>query len=158
MAWIVGKALGRRVRLVPMPLSMFLRAARLEGLPIALLAQIKHYVVDHAEGAFEHGSPNDHVLEVTGRAPETFESVARRHAARIDRGFGAALKVFARFLIVPMVPPPPVERYLRGLHMPETAQPVSATRSSVWQREHGGEVASARAVSPVPQALRAVGE
>jgi NAD(P)H dehydrogenase (quinone) len=89
-----------------MPFWMFLRAARLEGFPIALLAMLKHYAADHSEGAFGLGAPTGHVLEVTGRPPESFEDIARRHVAGIERGFFPALKQVARFMTVPMVPPP----------------------------------------------------
>jgi NAD(P)H dehydrogenase (quinone) len=136
-ASVIGKVIGRSVRLVPMPFGLFLRAARLDGLPITLLAMLRHYAADHAEGAFELGAPNDHVRTVTGRAAESFERVTQRHVAQLRRGWGATWKQLAKFLLVPLVPPPPVERYVRGLHLPQPALPKSAAGSDVWRREHG---------------------
>lgn len=136
MAAIASRVLGRRVRLAPMPLALFLRAARLDGIPLPLLAMIRHYRQDAIEGAFALRAPTEDVREVTGRAPESFESVTRRHAARIPRGIAPSLGQFAKFMMVPMVPPPPVARYLAGLRMPAPSVPVSAAKSPVWRREH----------------------
>lgn len=138
MAVIIGKVLGRRVRLAPMPFPLFLRAARLDSFPTALLAVLQHYAADHAEGAFETGAPNDVVERVAGRPAESFDSVTARHAATLRRGFGPTLRQFARFMAVPLVPPPPIRRYLAGLHMPAPPAPVSAMQSAEWRAGHGG--------------------
>ena len=147
MAAAIGRALSRRVRLAPMPMPLFLRAARLQGMPIALLSVLRSYAVDEREGAFELGAPTDHVREVTGREPETFETVARRRAAGLRRGFGPTLMQLGRFMAVPAVPPPPITRYIRGLHMPAPAHPVSATHSPIWRAEHTVEPRALNAVS-----------
>lgn len=153
LAAILSRVLGRRVLLARMPFALFIRAARLDGLPLPLLAMIRHYRQDAIEGAFSLGAPSDDVREVTGRAPETFESVARRHAATISRGLGPTLRQFAKFMMVPMVPPPPTGRYLKGLRMPAPAKPVSAVNSPVWRREHRVDEAGPAAARP----LQAVG-
>jgi hypothetical protein len=44
-----------------------------------------------------------------------------------------------------MVPPPPIARYTRGLHMPVPTEPVSAIRSPVWRAEHQAEPLAASA-------------
>jgi NAD(P)H dehydrogenase (quinone) len=157
MAASLGKALGRHVRLVPMPLALFLRAARLDGVPISVLAMLRHYARDHSEGAFEVSAPTDHVREVGGRAPETFEATARRLAATLPRGVGPTLKQFARFMLVPLVPAPPVQRYVQGLHLPAPAKPMSAMQSSVWQQEHGVRTTADPQNAAAPAVLRSTG-
>jgi NAD(P)H dehydrogenase (quinone) len=145
MAAIIGKVLGRRVRLAPMPFALFLRAARLDGLPMALLAMLRHYADDHGDGAFELGAPTDVVERVAGRPAESFESVTSRHAATLPRGFGPTLRQFARFMAVPLVPAPPVRQYLAGLRMPAPPEPLGAARSAIWRRDH-------RIDAPLPRA------
>jgi NAD(P)H dehydrogenase (quinone) len=150
----LARVLGRSVRLLPMPLPLFLRAGRLDGLSMTMLAMVRHYARDHAEGAFELGAPTDHVREVGGRDAEPFEAVARRHAAALPRGLGPTLRQLGRFMLVPMVPAPPVRRYLRNLHMPVPTDAVSAVQSAVWRQEHGlGATAGARSTS-TPAARR----
>ena len=46
---------------------------------LAGFAHIRYYAEDLGGGAFATGGPTDHVREVSGRAPEDFESIARRY-------------------------------------------------------------------------------
>jgi NAD(P)H dehydrogenase (quinone) len=154
-ASVIGKVLGRRVRLALMPIGLFLRAARLDGLPVTLLAMIRHYAADHAEGAFELGAPTDHVRELTGRAPESFERVTQRHVAHLKRGWGPTVKQLAQFLAVPLVPAPAVDRFVRHLRQPRPASPQSAASSEIWRCEHGVGGAAGRDLSAVEAASRA---
>jgi hypothetical protein len=139
MAGILGRVFDRRVRLVPTPLRIFLKGAHLDGHPLVLLAAMAHYVEEHRRGAFSVGAPNDDVQRVTGRAPESFETVARRHAARPENRRSAArtLIEFTRFMATPFARMPDLERYMRGLHAGAPAKPQYTDESSVWQREHG---------------------
>lgn len=151
MASILSRAFNRRVRLVPTPLGIFLKGAYTDGHPLVLLATMAHYVEEHRRGTFGLGTPNDDVLRVTGRTPETFEVVARRHAAlpANRRSTARTLREFARFMATPLVPMPNLQRYMRGLHAGEPAQPQYTDESPVWQREHGQvRIAS---LSPQPQ-------
>ena len=52
------------------------------GLPIEVLSNVRYYIDDHKRGAFELGAPTTDVLDVTGRSPENFETIARRYAAQ----------------------------------------------------------------------------
>ena len=89
-----------------MPLWMFYKAARMDGFDHFLLSQMGAYLQDHDRGAFELGGPTDHVFEVTGRPPESFETITRRYAAQpqAQRTTGNFLKAFAGFMSVPMRP------------------------------------------------------
>ncbi len=138
MALILGRVLGRSVRLAPVPPWIFLKAARLEGVPIAELNGMRDYIVDARRGAFEAGAPTDHVREVTGRPPETFETVTRRHAElyRNRRTFANLLRELIQFLAIPFVPLP-LARYESGLHAPRPAHSSYAIDSGVWLAEHG---------------------
>lgn len=106
MASIVGQVLGRSVRRVEMPMWLFLKAARLQKVPAYELSGFRYYVQDHLQGAFEHGAPTDHVESLTGRPPESFETIARRYAASpaAARTFGNVLKAWATFMVTPVAP------------------------------------------------------
>ena len=81
MAAILGRVLQRKVRRLDMPFWLFLKAARLRGLPAFDMSGFRFYVEDHKQGAFEFGAPTTDVLDVTGRPAEDFETTARRYAA-----------------------------------------------------------------------------
>ena len=139
MAKAIGRAVGRSVRFVPTPTWLFMKSARMGGMPIDLLSNIRYYVDDHSLGAFELGAPTADVLDVTGRPPEDFETIARRYAALPPnrRTFGNWVREFAGFLLAPLAPGFNVDRYDRELRRPFPSEPQFAPDSKVWRREHG---------------------
>jgi NAD(P)H dehydrogenase (quinone) len=138
MAKAIGRALGRPVRVVPTPTWLFLKTARLAGLPIDLVSGIRYYIGDHQEGAFERGAPTTDVLDVTGRPPEDFETIARRYASLPENQptFGNWLRQVAQFVIAPLSPGFDLDRYDRELRRPWPSDPQLATQSTIWRREH----------------------
>lgn len=138
IASAIGRAVGRSVRLVPAPAWLFMKTARLAGLPIDLLSGIRYYIEDHKRGTFEIGAPTTDVLDVTGRPAEDFETIARRYAAQPQnqRSFGNRLRYLTQFLIAPVSPSFNLERYDRELRRPFPSVPQFSAESSVWWREH----------------------
>jgi hypothetical protein len=114
-----------------------------------------HYVEEHRRGAFAMGAPNDDVAQATGRPAESFEAVARRHAALPANRRSAAntRRELARALLLPLAPGPDTERYLRGLQIAAPRTPEYVAESATWRREHGfaPATATATAAAPAPQ-------
>jgi hypothetical protein len=138
MANAIGRAVGRSVRAVPTPPWIFLKGARMIGIPIDILSGVRYYIDDHKRGAFELGAPTTDVLEVTGRRAEDFEAIARRYAAlpRNQRTLGNQLREFVQFLIGPFSPGYNFDRYDREMRRPFPSRPQFAPQSEVWRREH----------------------
>ena len=141
MAKAIGRAVGRSVRAVPTPIWLFMNAARMGGLPIDLMSNLRYYVDDHKRGAFELGAPTTDVLDVTGRPPEDFETIARRYAALPgNRGtLSNWLRELAQFMMAPLSPGFNLGRYDRELRRPFPSDPQFAPDSKVWQREHAAK-------------------
>jgi NAD(P)H dehydrogenase (quinone) len=139
MANALGRAVGRSVRAVPAPAWMFMKAARMFGIPIDILSGVRYYTDDHRRGAFELGAPTTDVLDVTGRPAEDFETIARRYASlpHNQRTLGNWLREFAQFLITPLSPGYNFDRYDRELRRPFPSDARFAPESEVWRREHG---------------------
>jgi NAD(P)H dehydrogenase (quinone) len=139
MAQAIGRAVGRSVKAVPTPASMFLKGARMAGYPIDVLSGVRYYIDDHRRGAFELGAPTTDVPDVTGRPAEDFETIARRYAAlpRNQRSFGNWVREFAQFLAAPFSPGYNFDHYDRELRRPFPSQPQFAPDSVIWRREHG---------------------
>lgn len=155
MARAIGRAVGRSVRAVPTPTWLFMKAARMAGMPIDLLSNVRYYVDDHRRGAFELGAPTGHVLDVTGRPAEDFETIARRYAALPGnrRTFASWIREAAQFLATPLGPGFNLRRYDRELRRPFPSRPRVAPDSEVWRREHVSEdiaVVAARREGVVP--------
>jgi NAD(P)H dehydrogenase (quinone) len=139
MATVIGRAVGRSVRVVPTPTWLFTKAARMGGMPIDLMSNVRYYVDDHRRGAFEMGAPTSDVLDVTGRPAEDFETIARRYAAhpRNQRTLGNWVREFAQFMAAPLSPGFNLGRYDGELRRPFPSEPQFAPESRVWRREHG---------------------
>ena len=139
MAKAIGRAVGRSVRVVPTPTWLFMKAARMGGLPIDVLSGVRYYIDDHKRGAFELGAPTTDVLDVTGLPAENFETIARRYAAlpRNRRTLGNWLGQFAQFVIAPLNAGLNLDRYDRELRRPFPSEPRFAPDSKIWRREHG---------------------
>ena len=138
MAKAIGPAVGRSVRVVPTPIWLFMKAARMGGMSIDLMSNVRYYVDDHRRGAFEIGAPTSDVLDVTGRPSEDFETIARRYAAqpRNQRTLGNWVREFAQFVITPLSPGFNFGRYDSELRSPVPSESQFAPESKVWQREH----------------------
>jgi hypothetical protein len=138
MARAIGRAVGRPVRVVPTPVWLFMKTARMGGLPIGLMSNVRYYIDDHKRGAFEQNAPTSDVLDVTGRQPEDFETIARRYVALLGetRTIGDRLRQFAQFVIAPLSPGFNFDRYDRELRRPFPSEPQCAPDSSIWRREH----------------------
>ena len=138
MAEAIGRAVGRSVKVVPTPAWLFMKSARMAGLPIDLLSAVRYYIEDHKRGAFEQGAPTTDVLDVTGQPAEDFGTIAHRYAAlpHNRRTFGSWLREFGRFVMAPLSPGLDLDRYERELRRPFPSQPQFATESGIWRREH----------------------
>ena len=115
-----------------------MKTARMGGMPIELMSNLRYYIEDQKRGAFEVGAPTTDVLDVTGRPPEDFETIARRYAALPgnQRTFSDWLRTVAQFLITPLSPGFNFDRYDRELRRPFPSEAQFARESKVWQRKH----------------------
>jgi NAD(P)H dehydrogenase (quinone) len=139
MAEAIARAVGRRsVKVLPTPPWLFMKTARMGGLPIDVMSNVRYYIDDHKRGAFELGAPTTDVLDVTGRFPEDFETIARRYAAlaRNQRTLGNWLRQFGEFMMAPLSPGFNLGRYDLELRRPFPSQPQFAPDSKIWRREH----------------------
>lgn len=138
MATILQRVLQRRVRHMEIPLWMFIKAARTLGLTTFELTNVRRYIEEHRKGAFEIGAPTDHVLEVTGRAPESFETIARHYAARPEAGRTLANKwrAIGDFARIGFTTVQDLDRYEREQQYPLLDQAHLAVDSREWRMEH----------------------
>jgi hypothetical protein len=123
---------------MPTPTWLFMKAARMAGIPIDVMSNLRYYIDDHNLGAFELGAPTSDVLDVTGSPAEDFETIARRYVAqsRNQRTLGNWAREFVQFVIGPLTPRFNLNRYDRELRRPFPLAPQFAPESEIWRREH----------------------
>jgi uncharacterized protein YbjT (DUF2867 family) len=138
MARVIGGVLGRGVRRLEMPMWLFLKAARMQGVSAFELGGFRHYVIDHRQGAFERGAPTDTVERLTGRPSEDFATIAKRYAAlpEAQRSFSSVARAWMDFMRTPMMPGYDFQRLDR-----EWGQTLAAHRFAMadpqWMATHG---------------------
>lgn len=138
MTAILGRVFERNVRHVRLPMWMLYKAARMDGVDSFLLSSFADYLHELDTGTFDVGGPTDDVLRVTGRPPEDFETIVRRHAAhaRVRRTTPNALRTLGEFLTVPFLPGLDPARYVRDHDIPQPPAPAYALLSDRWKTEH----------------------
>lgn len=134
MAEILGQVLSRRVHFIDMPEFMFLKAARVLGLPPFELSGIRHYLAEHRKGAFELGAPTDHVLKLSGQEPESFEQISRRYALLPEarRSLGNTLGAIGEFMKIGMTPGYNLDRFDRLQQHPRPSRARLAIDDPDW--------------------------
>ena len=137
VAGILGRVLGRRVRYRDVSTRLFVKAARAQGFPTFQIAQMRHYAAELRAGVYAQ-EPNDHVLEVTGRPPENFETIARRYVAEPDRivpgfGPGSFAGTLALGLRMALMRAPDLDRWERTRDYPLIERGELAHESATWQ-------------------------
>ncbi len=138
VAGILGKVLERKVTYKDVPFSMLAKAASAQGIPTFEIANLRHFAIELASGAFAVGAPTDHVQQVLGRAPEGFESIARRYVASpklIAPGLRVGSKLSALFFTVRMLLQriPDLDRWEEERGHPVLKTPVLAQDSPLWR-------------------------
>lgn len=145
MAAILSHVLGRRVRAVPMPLWMFLKAARVAGVATADMLDLRTYVREHRAGTFAFNAPTSDVLDVTGHAPESFETIARRYAMlpQAQRSLSNFARALVEFMKIGLTPGYDLDGYARRFGVTAPA-PQLALEDAAWRASH-----EAKRVGPV---------
>ena len=137
MAEILTRVVGRTVHYRPVSIDMFIKSATAQGISAFEVSQLRQYAEDIRRDAFAVGGPTSHVEELTGRAPEDFESIARRYVADPDlivHGFSSGTKVGAVLGLLKMMLTRVIDfdRWEADRGHPMLSGPQLAPDSSEW--------------------------
>ena len=158
IAGILGHVLGRKVSYKDVPFKMFSKAAVAQGYSLLEIAHLRYYAADIRDGAFAAGGPTDHVIEVTGRALEDFESIARRYIdnpSLIHPKLKIGSKVGAIGSLMKMLATkaPDLEAWERARGYPLLNNPVRSQDNAEWrataERQQLNLLPNAEAAAPV---------
>ena len=138
IADILTRVVGRKVRYQDSSPRMFAKAATTLGVTDFEISQMLHYAEEIRQGVFEVGAPTDHVEAITGRKPESFETIARRYLDNpsliapglTNTGKLGAMAFMARMLLSR---PPRFDRWERDHGHPVLSDIVLASDSPEWR-------------------------
>jgi len=138
MADILTDVVGRKVKYREVSPKMFLKAAKAQGVSAFELGHIGFYFEEIRGGTYAVGAPTDHVQEICGRPPESFETIARRYIAQPDLifpGLRAGTKLGALAFMVKMMltRAPDLDRWERERGHPMLREPLLAHDSPDWR-------------------------
>lgn len=135
-----GNVLGRRVRYIDVSPAFSTKILRANGIPDFQIAQVLSYLEEYRRDAFAIGAPTSAVLEVGGREPEPFETIARRYlaanrnAARTPGGFARTMLAVLKTTVTPALDR---AAYQRRNGFPEIRTPRFTGDSPEWGMTHG---------------------
>lgn len=150
MAGIIRTVLKRPILTIQLPLWMFFRAARLQGVSAYELSNLRWYIQDHRQGAFELGAPNTVVEEVTGQPAESFETTVRRYLAQpfARTTLTNHLRALLQFGLVPLTPGPDFAQFERESLYPVPVAPRFVMGSDRWHAEQPAQVRDMGSLNP----------
>ena len=148
MAAILSRVFDRNVRTLPMPMWMLVRAMHVSGWSAFEQLTMREYVREHRRGTFEVNAPTDHVAALTGRRPETFETIARRYAAlpELAPTFANRARTLADFARIGMRPSIDLDAFERSAGFPIPPVPHFAIDEERWLIERDPEWARLPAI------------
>jgi len=147
-AEILSRVLGRTIRYVDVPFAIMAKAARVVGFNDYTVMQLRWYAEELKAGTFAIGAPTDAVERLTGTAPESMETIARRYLAttpgttRGPSGMVRAMSVLAKTMLAAG---PSQKRYLAA-YQDGASYGTLAADSEQWHATHDPD----RRLRPVP--------
>ncbi|MEW8687695.1 MAG: NmrA family NAD(P)-binding protein [Candidatus Thiodiazotropha sp.] len=140
LADALGRAAGRKVRFNNISDRQFQKAMQFMAMPVHMQAQVRRYVEEYRRGSFEMGAPNDVVLEMTGKAAEDFESIARRYinsyAPITVPTLGNKLKAIGSFIRLVLTSPVDLDKFEKSRDYPLPVNPAYSIESTSWVQSH----------------------
>jgi len=137
IADIYTRVLDRKVKYQNVSFNMFSKAALAQGFPLMDISQVRYFAEELKHGAFEIGAPTDHVEEVTGIKPETFENTTRRYFQQpslihVDLKIGTKLQAMAFMMKMLLTRTPNLDDWEHKHGHPLLERPVLAQDNDEW--------------------------
>ena len=139
IAAVMGKVLGRKVKYMDIPEWMMLKALKVQGFPAMAATQLRLYAEEYRRGTFAVHAPNNVVRELTGREPESFESITRAVVAtRPDAALTISnrLKALWNFMRVPFALGTNPDVFERRREHVLLSSPSFVQDSRSWREQH----------------------
>ena len=150
MAGIVARAVGHHVMPVHLPIWLYGKVARQQGVDPYQVSCLRYYMEDMKRGTFAFGGGvTDVVEEVTGTPAESFETTARRYAALpfAQQTLGNRVKAFLNFNMTPFHPGYNFDKYDKELRLPVPSHPTLSIDDPQWRKTHAAQMSQKFGIS-----------
>ncbi len=140
MGDIIGKILGRNIKVQNLPEKMMLKVFKAAGnYPVSDVSQLRHYVSEAQTDTFALGGPTDVVKEITGKEAEDFETIARRYLGAIPaakQSLGNKLRAVKNMLKALLTKPLDMIEYEKQQGFPIFENMMLSSQSDEWRTAH----------------------
>nr|WP_299171637.1 NmrA family NAD(P)-binding protein [uncultured Allomuricauda sp.] len=137
-----SKIFGRKVKIMQISEKMLLKSLKSMGYPIYEYANIVYYLKDVEQNVMAYGGTTNVVRELTGREPESFETIARRAVADMPhakQSFGNKLKAIFNFMKIAFTRTPNLKAFEKQQFFPNFMHgmnQVSDNKNWIKLRKH----------------------
>ncbi len=135
-----SRVTGRKVKYDNISEKLFLKSLQFMNIPAHTQAQVRRYVEDYRKGSFEIGTPNDVVLEMTGKPAEDFETIISRyiknHVAVTRPTFGNKLNAILGFIKLVLTSAVDLDKLEQDREYPMLKDPKYAIDYAPWLQSH----------------------
>ena len=144
MAASVARAVGHPVLPVNLPIWLYGKVARQQGVDPYQVSCLRHYMEDMKRGTFSfEGGVTQVVEEITGIPAESFDTIARRYAALpfARQTFSRRVKAFLKFNTTPFHPGYNFDKYDKSLRLRVPTHASLSIDDAQWRKTHASQMA-----------------
>lgn len=135
---IIGKVLGRNVRVEALPIKMMLKVFKADGFPVRDYSQLRYYIEDARNNVFSKGGVTTVVKDIVGREAEDFETIAKRYIQQspaAQQSLSNKLRAMVAMIKVILTSLPNLDRYESQMGFPKFKNMTLSSNSKEWASE-----------------------
>lgn len=145
MAQIIGKELGRKIKISPLPEWLMFKVFRAYDYPQMDASQVKYYIKEGALNTWTQHAPTSTVRDIVGKEADDFLTLVRRYLLShpiAKQSWSNWWKAQAFMLKVMLTPTWKMDRFERLRHFPKFKDMRLSGASDNWQASHRPQFSS----------------
>jgi len=139
MAQVIGKVIGRKVKVADLSEKMILKVLRASGISQMDSSQIRYYIKEGPAGTWSINAPTNVVKEIVGKEADDFETVTDRYLASQPMAKQTLVNKFKALLFmlkVVFTPAWDMDRFEREQAFPKFKETQLSSQSPEWLATH----------------------
>lgn len=139
MAEIIGKVLGRKIKVANLSEKMIMKVLRKSGYPKMDISQVKYYVKEGHHGTWNLNAPNNVVKDIVGKEADDFEAIVRRYLLPqpiARQTLTNKIKAIVFMMKVMFTPAWDMEEFEKEANFPRFKDMMFSSKSEEWNTSH----------------------
>jgi len=139
MAQVIGKVIGRNVKVANLSEKMILKVLKASGYSKMDSSQIRYYIKEGPAGTWGINAPTNVVKDIVGKEADDFETITKRYLTShpmAKQTFTNKLKAMLFMLKVVFTPAWDMDRFEREQSFPKFKETQLSSQSTEWLATH----------------------